>query len=137
MTVRRNTRRRTSKKSKRSVRTRRNSAAALKRSIAKSLRSLRTRGGGRMDAWQDKYPQYPGNSWATAPTVCQFPNMAEAAFKGPVQRGGGDGGYGLSETFFGRRPVGYIGPKSSPYPSDPVMWGAGKRRRRGKLSRRR
>ena len=132
MTFRRNTRRRASRSSKRSLKTRRKSAAAsLKRSIAKSLRKLR-RGGGRLDAWQDKYPQYPGDSWATAPTVCQFPNMAETAFRGPVQRGGK---YGLSETFFGRKPVGYVGPKSSPYPADPVMWGAGRRRRSKKSSK--
>lgn len=118
-------------------------SSSLHKSIAKSLKMLRRRsGGGRLDAWQDKYPQYPGDGWATAPTICQFPEQAKAAFNGPVQKGGGcgcglkrGGGYGVSETYFGRRPVGYTGPRPSPYPASPILTGAGRSRRSARKMR--
>ena len=92
----------------------------LSRNINRRLSQLRKTGGDLYGAWQGNFPLDPSlKTWENAPNVCQVPGMASEIFKGGKRnkkksRGGGI----MSETYFGRPPVGYYGPARSP---DPAM----------------
>lgn len=117
--------------------------AALSKRIDTYLKTLKS-GGGRLEAWQDKYPVAGTTPWVPSNNVCQSPTLAAKTFSPPFMSGGRrsrrktkkqgskrrGGGYGSSETYFGRRPVGYIGPQTAPFPSTKAWYGAGRKRSR-------
>ena len=109
--------------SKRSVDLRRKRTASLRKSLRKSLRHLKQRGGNIYGALADKFPQpeTPGYSWLTAPNVCQVPGAADVAFGIPFQNGGRprrSGGMVMNETYFGRPAINYYGPAPTPSTSE-------------------
>lgn len=109
--------------SKRSVDLRRKRTASLRKTLRKSLRNLKQRGGNIYGALADKFPQpeTPGYSWLTAPNVCQVPGAADVAFGVPFQNGGRSrkrGGMVMNETYFGRQPINYYGPAPTPSRSE-------------------
>ena len=96
-------------------------AAALHRSIRRSLRAMRG-GYDRMGAWQGNYPEAaplnpnpvaPG--WANAPTICSNPSMLSMLH-------GGNGN--MDETWYGRPAIGRTGPQVSPNPPTTQWTGA-------------
>lgn len=119
--------------------------AALSRRIDTYLKTLKS-GGGRLQAWQDKYPVAGTTPWVPSNNICQNPTLAAKALGPPFMNGGRrsrrrsharrhrshrrGGGYGSSETYFGRRPVGYTGPLVAPFPNTKSWTGAGRRRSR-------
>jgi hypothetical protein len=120
-----------SKKSVKSVQSRRKRSAQLRKTLKKSLKNLRQRGGNIYGALADKFPQpeTPGYSWLTAPNICQIPGAADVAFGPPFQSGGRfrsrsksrsekRGGMVMNEAYFGRRPINYYGPAPTPSRSE-------------------
>ena len=114
-----------SRKSVKSLQSRRKRSAQLRKTLRKSLRNLRQRGGNIYGALADKFPQpeTPGYSWLTAPNICQVPGAADVAFGPPFQSGGKSrsgkrGGMVMNETYFGRRPINYYGPAPTPSQSE-------------------
>lgn len=87
--------------------------------ILSSLKAMKN-GGGRLDAWQDKYPMV-GKAWDPSNNICKYPKLVTDTFYPPGQRGGRakrrGGGNFVSETYFGRKPIGFVGPKPTPSPS--------------------
>ncbi len=118
----------------------------LSRNINKRLSQLRKTGGDLYGAWQGSFPLDPSlKTWENAPNVCQMPGMASEVFKGGRKRSKSrsksklhkrHGGNLMSETYFGRPPIGYYGPARSPDPAMNVSGiRGGKRRLKKKSSR--
>ncbi len=118
--------------------------AAMSKRIDNYLKTIRS-GGGRLESWQGKYPVAGSTPWDPSNNITKYPQLAQQAFYPPGQRGGKrrtkrrisrrkshkkrrtsrrrfhstvrGGAYHIPESYFGRSPVGYVGPKSTPYPS--------------------
>ena len=113
----------------------------LSRNINKRLSQLRKTGGDLYGAWQGNFPLDSSmKTWENAPNVCQVPGMASEIFKGGKKRSKTKtkkrhGGTLMSETYFGRPPVGYYGPARSPDPAMNVSGvRGGKRKKRSRKS---
>ena len=108
----------------------------LSRNINRRLSQLRKTGGDLYGAWQGNFPLDPSlKTWENAPNVCQVPGMASEVFKGGKRRGTSKrrhGGNTMSETYFGRPPIGYYGPTRSPDPAMNVSGIRGGKRHKSK-----
>lgn len=105
----------------------------LSRNINRRLSQLRKTGGDLYGAWQGNFPLDPSlKTWENAPNVCQVPGMASEVFKGGKRRkkSKSRGGGLMSETYFGRPPLGYYGPTRSPDPPMNVSGIRGGKKRR-------
>ena len=111
----------------------------LSRNISRRLSQLRKTGGDLYGAWQGNFPLDTSlKTWETAPNVCQVPGMASEVFKGGRKRNKSrrrNGGHLMSETYFGRPPIGYYGPARSPDPASQVQGTRGGKRPTKRKSR--
>ena len=121
--------------------------SALSKRIDNYLRTIKT-GGGRLESWQGKFPVVGSIPWDPSNNITKYPQLANQVFNQPGLRGGRrrrrsrrgtsrsklrrrsvkGGAYHIPQNYFGRSPVGYFGPKSTPYPSLKDWSAAGGRR---------
>ena len=81
-----------------------NLSRKLKKDILSNIKKL-TRGAGRLEAWQGKYPVVGTGAWDPSNNICKHPELVSQVFDPPGSRSGGSvnqsssriGGRGLSK----------------------------------------